>query len=79
MSFSTPGDIPVISWWTEDGRQCEERMPPANHFRLEIEHFSNCVLNNEKPLLSLDDAKTNCRVLVAAMQSAASGEQIKLA
>ncbi|MGR8981526.1 MAG: Gfo/Idh/MocA family protein [Gammaproteobacteria bacterium] len=77
--WQLPGDIPVISWWTEDGRQCEERMPPENHFRLEIEHFSHCVINNETPLLSLDDAKTNCRVLVAAMQSAASGQQIKLA
>jgi len=76
--WQLPGDIPIISWWTEDGRQCEERLPPANHFRLEIEHFSDCVLNGREPALSLDDAKDNCRILEAAMQSAAEGRLIKL-
>ncbi len=73
-----PGDVPVISWWTEDGGQAEERLPTANHFRLEIEHFSDCVLNGKVPALSLEDAKTNCRIIVAALQSAAMGQRVKL-
>lgn len=76
--WQLPGDVPVISWWTEDGRQCEERLPAANHFRLEIEHFSDCVLNGKPPLLSLEDAKTNCRIIVATLQSAAQEETIEL-
>jgi predicted dehydrogenase len=76
--WQLPGDVPVISWWTEDGRHCEERLPPDNHFRLEIEHFSACVLNGNKPSLSLDDAKTNCQIIVAALQSAAQGQVVKL-
>lgn len=76
--WQLPGDIPIISWWTEDGRQCEERLQPANHFRLEIEHFSDCVLRGREPALSLDDAKNNCQILEAAMQSAAEGRLIKL-
>jgi D-xylose 1-dehydrogenase (NADP+, D-xylono-1,5-lactone-forming) len=76
--WQLPGDVPVISWWTEDGRQCEERLPAANHFRLEIEHFSDCVLNGKPPLLSLDDAKANCRIIGAALQSAVEGRTIKL-
>lgn len=76
--WQLPGDIPVISWWTEDGKQCEERMPAADHFRLEIEHFSDCVLNNQEPALSLDDARENCRILVAIMESAAHGQTVKL-
>lgn len=76
--WQLPGDIPVISWWTEVGRQCEERMPAENHFRLEIEHFSACVLNNEPPSLSLDDARNNCQILVATLQSAAQGRRIQL-
>jgi D-xylose 1-dehydrogenase (NADP+, D-xylono-1,5-lactone-forming) len=76
--WQLPGDVPVISWWTEDGRQCEERLPAANHFQLEIEHFSDCVLNGKPPLLSLEDAKTNCRIIVATMQSAAQEETIEL-
>ena len=77
--WQLPGDVPVISWWTEDGRQCEERLPADNHFRLEIEHFSDCVLNGNAPALSLEDAKTNCQIIVAALQSAASGRVVKLA
>ena len=77
--WQLPGDVPVISWWTEEGLQCEERLPIANHFQLEIEHFSDCVLNNKEPLLSLDDAKSNCQVIVAALKSAAQGQVVQLA
>ncbi len=72
------GDVPVVSWWTEDGQQVEEKLPAANHFRLEIEHFSNCVLNGTAPALSLDDAKANCQIIVAALQSAALGQLVRL-
>jgi len=77
--WQLPGDVPVISWWTEEGRNCTEQLPAANHFNLEIEHFSECVLAGKPPLLSLEDAKTNCRTIVAALQSAAQGrlEQIR--
>ncbi|MGZ8191147.1 MAG: Gfo/Idh/MocA family protein [Methylococcaceae bacterium] len=77
--WQLPGDVPVISWWTESGQQCEERLPAHNHFRLEIEHFSDCVLNGKSPLLSLEDAKANCRIIVAALQSAAEGRRVTLA
>ncbi|MDD2768876.1 MAG: Gfo/Idh/MocA family oxidoreductase [Methylococcus sp.] len=77
-AWQNPGDVPVISWWTEDGRQGTEQLPAANHFRLEIEHFADCVLNGKPPLLSLDDARTNCRTIVAVLESAASGQTVKL-
>ena len=77
--WQLPGDVPVISWWTEEGLQCEERLPIANHFQLEIEHFSDCVLNNKEPLLSLDDAKSNCQIIVAALKSATQGHVVQLA
>lgn len=74
--WAKPGDAPVISWWTESGRQCLEQLPPANHFRLEIEHFSDCVLNNQAPALSLEDAKINCRTLQATLASIRQGARI---
>ena len=77
--WQLPGDVPVISWWTEDGKQAEERLPAANHFKLEIEHFSHCALHGEAPLLSVDDAKSNCRIIVAALASAAEGRQVAIA
>jgi xylose dehydrogenase (NAD/NADP) len=77
--WAMPGDMPLISWWSEDGEPTEEWLPTANHFRLEVEHFSDCVLNGKAPALPLDDAKANCRIIVAALQSASSGQRVKLA
>ena len=76
--WQLPGDVPVVSWWTEDGRSCTEQYPAANHFRLEIEHFSDCALNGKAPQLSLEDAKANCKIIVAALQSAAHGRVEKV-
>lgn len=77
--WQLPGDVPIISWWTEDGRQEIEQLPESNHFRLEVEHFSDCVLNGKEPALPLDDARDNCRTIVAALQSAAEGRLVRLA
>jgi predicted dehydrogenase len=71
-------ETPVISWWTDSGQQCQETLALANHFRLEIEHFSHCILNEKKPALSLEDAKTNCQVIIAALQSVKTGQQVKI-
>lgn len=76
--WQLPGDIPILSWWTEDGRSAEERLPAANHFRLEVEHFNDCVLNDKAPGLSLNDARDNCRTIVAALESAATGRRVIL-
>lgn len=71
-------EVPVLSWWTEGGEQVEEKLPIANHFRLEVEDFSDCVLNNKPPKLSLTDAQNNCQIIVAALQSAVQGQRIQL-
>lgn len=71
--WQLPGDVPVVSWWTEEGHECVERLPPADHFRLEVEHFAACALSGQPPALTLEDAKANCRLIVAALRSAESG------
>ena len=78
-AWQLPEDEPVVSWWTEDGQRGEERLPAANHFVLEVEHFSDCVLNGKTPLLTLDDARINCQTIAAVLQSAAEGRIVKLA
>jgi xylose dehydrogenase (NAD/NADP) len=78
-AWQLPGDVPFVSWWTDDGQACTEKLAVANHFNLEIEHFSDCVLNNKPPLLSFDDARDNCRTIKAALQSAATGKTVILA
>jgi D-xylose 1-dehydrogenase (NADP+, D-xylono-1,5-lactone-forming) len=71
--WQLPGDVPVISWWTDDGREHVERLPSANHFRLEIEGFNDSVLNGAEPRVSLADSKGNTRAIVACLRSAAEG------
>ena len=71
-------DVPVISWATEDGKYGEERFAPSNHFTLEIEHFSDCVLNEKAPFLSFADARANCMALQASIDAASSGVLVKL-
>ena len=63
-------DIPVISWGNDAGESGYEKLAPANHFVLEIEHFSDCVLNNKTPLLSFADARENCNALQASINAA---------
>ena len=72
-------DVPVISWALEDGKYAEERFAPSNHFTLEIQHFSDCVLNNMAPYLSFADAKANCKVIEAVLESVSSGGLVSLA
>ncbi len=67
-------DIPVISWGNDAGESGEEELKPANHFTLEIEHFSDCVLNNKTPLLSFDDARANCIALEMCVLQASIDE-----
>ncbi|NOT85890.1 MAG: Gfo/Idh/MocA family oxidoreductase, partial [Methylococcaceae bacterium] len=76
--WQLPGDVPIISWWNEAGQITEERLSASNHFKLEIEHFSHCALTGSAPLLSLEDAASNCKIIVAALQAAATGKVIKL-
>jgi D-xylose 1-dehydrogenase (NADP+, D-xylono-1,5-lactone-forming) len=75
--WSMPNDIPIISWWTEGGQREEEQLPSANHFMLEVEHFSQCILDDTPPLLSLEDAKNNCQLIVATLQSIAEQQVAK--
>lgn len=77
-AWQLPGDAPFISWWTDDGQACTEKLPVADHFNLEIAHFSECVLTGKPPLLSFDDARDNCRTINAALQSAKEGRTIAL-
>lgn len=71
-------DSAQISYWSDTEGEQSETLTAANHFQLEIEHFSDCVLNNTTPALSLQDAKENCLVINAALDSAKHGKLIYL-
>lgn len=59
---------PVISW--EAGKEGgTEELPMADHFVLEIEHFSDCVLNDKAPFLTFEDARGNCKAIEAVIKA----------
>lgn len=76
--WAKANETPVISWWTELGEKQECALLPSNHFCLEIEHFVDCVLHGKSPALSIADAKSNCQLITAALQSAEQGQKIRL-
>jgi xylose dehydrogenase (NAD/NADP) len=69
---------PLISYWTDAGEAETVSLPMANHFNREIEHFSDCILNNKAPFLSMADARGNCVAINAALQSVSEGKTIKI-
>ncbi len=69
---------PLISYWTDAGESETVSLPMPNHFNREIEHFSDCILNNKAPFLSMADARGNCAAINAALQSVAEGKTIKI-
>ncbi len=69
---------PVISWQADSGKPQIENLTLANHFELEIAHFCDCLLNNKALKLSLQDTKANCQIIVAALESVAQGQTIKI-
>jgi predicted dehydrogenase len=69
---------PLISYWTDAGESETVSLPMANHFNREIEHFSDCILNNKAPFLSMADARGNCAAINAALQSVSEGKTIKI-
>ncbi len=71
-------ETPVISWWTEQGETKEESLALDNHFRLEIEYFINCVFTQASPENFFEDAKNNCKMITATLESVASGQKITL-
>ncbi len=71
-------EMPVISWWTEQGDIKEESLALENHFRLEIEYFIACVFNQTSPAGFFQDAKDNCKMITATLESVALGQKITL-
>ncbi|WP_428356069.1 Gfo/Idh/MocA family protein [Methyloprofundus sp.] len=69
---------PIISWQTDAGEEHIENLDLANHFQLEVEHFCHCILENQPPKLSLQDAQANCKIILAALESAEQGKTVQI-
>ena len=58
----------------------EERvLPQRDHFALEMDHFSSCVMNNTEPLTPGEEGLKDLKVMMAIYEAAKSGRTVKVA
>src|SRR5262249_47653902 len=74
-----PGTAPAVVRVSDRKGQKELKTKGANHYRLMVEHFDDCILNQHPPTFSPEDALENMRVLDALRRSATEGRRVTLA
>jgi predicted dehydrogenase len=61
------------------GTNIEHRdFPNRDHFALEMDHFSDCVMNNTEPLTPGEEGLKDMRIIAAIYESARTGKPVKL-
>jgi predicted dehydrogenase len=85
--YGTGGQLesePFLSYqgnrlWRPRAREREEvQVEPANHFASEMDHFSECVLNDKAPLTTGGEGLQDLKIMMAAYESAQSGKAVKI-
>ncbi len=62
-----------------DGREPERTgFPPADPYRLEVEHVSRCIAENSPPEFGLDDARANLAAVLAMIEARDGGRTVHL-
>jgi predicted dehydrogenase len=56
----------------------EVSLPQRDHFALEMEHMSDCVMNNKDPLTAGEEGLKDIRIIVAIYESAKTGKTVKI-
>jgi predicted dehydrogenase len=53
-------------------------LPVRNHFTLEMDHMSDCVMNNKQPNTPGEEGLRDLKIMMAIYESARSGKTVKL-
>ena len=61
------------------GEEHVETFEAVDRFKLQIEHFSDCILNQKQPMLTLEDSRGNTAALVALKRAAVKGGTVAVA
>jgi predicted dehydrogenase len=56
----------------------EVTLPQRDHFALEMEHMSDCVMNNKNPLTPGEEGLRDIRIITAIYEAAKTGKSVKL-
>jgi predicted dehydrogenase len=54
------------------------QLNPVNHFAAEMDHFSECILQNKDPLTPGEEGLADMRLIAAIEEAARSARAVKL-
>jgi predicted dehydrogenase len=56
----------------------ERALPVRDHFALEMDHMSGCVMENREPLTPGEEGLRDLKIMMAIYEAARSGKTVKL-
>ena len=74
-AFSYRGQVMTLG---EKGKKSQLALTPVNHFAAEMEHFSQCILENKTPTTPGEVGLADHRVMAAIEESARTGKTVSL-
>jgi predicted dehydrogenase len=65
--------------YTKKGNQKTQfELPHVDHFAAEMDHFSDCILNDKQPATPGEEGLADMKVIAAIQESARTGKRVKL-
>jgi len=65
--------------WIERGNTIDQRdLPVVDHFTTEMDHMSDCVMQNKEPLTPGEEGLRDLTIMMAIYEAAKSGKTVKL-
>lgn len=78
VTYNAPAETPTSLEYHIDGRQGVEEFDPADQYRLEVDHFAECIENEEAPQTGGQDSIDNMRVIDALYESVEADSPVSL-
>jgi len=66
----TPGDIEAVILIIKNGQMTEQKFERVDQYQLQVEHFDNCILTGQEPMLRLTETLENMATIEAIYQAA---------
>jgi predicted dehydrogenase len=65
--------------WIERGNEIDQRdLPVVDHFTTEMDHMSDCVMQNKTPLTPGEEGLRDLKIITAVYEAAQTGKTVKL-
>ncbi len=65
--------------WVERGNTIQERdLPAVDHFAAEMDHMSDCVMQNKEPLTPGEEGLRDLKIMAAIYEAAKTGKTVRL-